>query len=126
MSWCVSPRVYPVWDSLRFLDLGGYFLSHVREVFHYNLFKYFLRPFLFLFLFGTPIIRMLVCLVLSQRSLRLSSILFIVFSLFCSLAVISTILSSSSLICSSALVIRSFHCIFHFSYCVAHLCLFVL
>ena len=45
----VSPRVYPVWDSLCFLDLGDYFLSHVREVFHYNLLKYFLRPFLLLF-----------------------------------------------------------------------------
>ena len=48
---------------------------------------------------------MLVCLMLSQRSLRLSSILFILFSLLCSLAVISTILSSSSLIHSSASVI---------------------
>ena len=38
---------------------------------------------------GTPIIRMLVYLVLSQRSLRLSSNLFILFSLFHSSAVIS-------------------------------------
>ena len=44
-----------------------------------------------------PIIQMLVHLMLSQRSLRLSSILFILFSLFCSSAVISIILSSSSL-----------------------------
>ena len=28
-----------------------YFLSHIREVFNYNLFKYFLSPFLFLFFF---------------------------------------------------------------------------
>ena len=104
MSWCVSPRVYPVWDSLCFLYLGDYFLSHVKEVFDYNLFKYFLRPFLFSSSSGTLIIRMLVCLVLSQRSLRLSSILFILFSLFCSSALISTLLSSSSLICSSASV----------------------
>ena len=41
-------------------------------------------------------------LISSQRSLRLSSVLFILFPLFCSLEVISTILSSSSLICSSA------------------------
>ena len=47
---------------------------------------------------GTPIIQMLVCLMLSQRSLRLSSILFLLFSLFYSPPVISTILSSSSLI----------------------------
>ena len=44
---------------------------------------------------------MLVCLILSQRSLRLSSVLFILFTLFCSSEVISTTLSSSSLICSS-------------------------
>ena len=52
-----------------------------------------------------PIIRMLVHLMLSQRSLRLASILFILFSFFCCAAVISTILSSSSLIRSSASVI---------------------
>ena len=34
-----------------FLDLGGYFLSHIREAFIYNLLKCFLIPFLFLFLF---------------------------------------------------------------------------
>ena len=50
----VSLWVYPVWYSLCFLDLIDYFLSHIREVFHYNLFKYFLRPFLFLFFFWDP------------------------------------------------------------------------
>ena len=45
---------------------------------------------------------MLVHLILSQRSLRASSVLFILSSLFCSSEVISTILSSSSLIRSSA------------------------
>ena len=39
MSWYVSPWVYPVWDSLHFLDLVVNFLSHVREIFDYNLFK---------------------------------------------------------------------------------------
>ena len=33
MSWGISPWVYPVWNSLGFLDLGGYFLPHFREVF---------------------------------------------------------------------------------------------
>ena len=51
------------------------------------------------------IIRMLVHLMLFQRSLRRHSILFILFSLFCSAVFISTLLSSRSLICSSALVI---------------------
>ena len=31
-----------------------YFLSHIREVFNYNLFKYFLSPFLSLFFFWDP------------------------------------------------------------------------
>ena len=49
MSWHVSPWVYPVWDSLRLLNLIDYFLFHVGEIFNYNLFKNFLIPFLFLF-----------------------------------------------------------------------------
>ena len=51
MSWGVSPWVYPVWDSLGFLDLGDYFLPHFREVFNYYLLKYFLIVFLFVFFF---------------------------------------------------------------------------
>ena len=54
VSWCVPPLVDPVWDSLRFLDLIDYFLSHVQEFFSYYLFKYFLRSFLFLFSFWNP------------------------------------------------------------------------
>ena len=50
MSWGVSPWVYPVWDSLGFLDLGDYFLPHFREVFNYYLLK-FLMVFLFVFFF---------------------------------------------------------------------------
>ena len=49
MSWHVSPWIYPLWDFLRFLHLINYFLSHIREVFNYNLLKYFLRSFLLLF-----------------------------------------------------------------------------
>ena len=45
---------------------------------------------------------MLVHLILSQRSLRLSLVLFILFTLLCSSELISTILSSSSLIHSPA------------------------
>ena len=41
-------------DSLRFLHLVDYFLSHISEVFNYNLFKYFLSAFLFLFFFWDP------------------------------------------------------------------------
>ena len=59
VSWCVPPWVYPAWDSLCFLDLVDYFLSHVREIFSYYLFKCFLGSFLSS-PSGTPIMRMLI------------------------------------------------------------------
>ena len=80
------------------------FLSLIWEAFGYNLFKYFLWPFLS-FPSGTPMMQMLVHLLLPNRSVRLSSILLIHFSLFFSVAVIYTTLSSISLIPSSASVI---------------------
>ena len=40
--------------SLCLLDLINYFLSCIREVFNYNLFKYFLSPLLFLFFLCHP------------------------------------------------------------------------
>ena len=43
-----------LYGTLHFLDLIDYFLSRIREVFKYNLFKYFLIPFLFLFFFWDP------------------------------------------------------------------------
>ena len=49
MSWGVSPWLYPVWDSLGFLNLGYYFLPHFKEVFNYYLLKYFFMAFLFVF-----------------------------------------------------------------------------
>ena len=98
LFWFILP------GRLCFPDLVDYFFSHVREVFSYYLFKYFLRSFLSS-LSGTPVMQMLVCLILSQMSLNLSSFLIILFSMFCSVAVISPILSSRSFICSYALVI---------------------
>ena len=60
------------------------------------------KIFSYLFFFscssGIPIIQMLVCLIWSQRSLRLSSVLFILFTLFCHSKKFPTILSSNSLI----------------------------
>ena len=53
MSWGVSPWVYPVWDSLGFLDLDDYFLPHFREVFNYYLLKYFLMVFLLVFFWNS-------------------------------------------------------------------------
>ena len=66
----------------------------------------FLGPLSLSFSSGTPIMQMLVHLILSQWLLMLSSFSFFhSFSIFCSVAAISTILSSRSLIHSSASVI---------------------
>ena len=45
----VFSRVYLVWGSLGFLNLGDYFFPYFREVFNYYLLKYFLMVFLFVF-----------------------------------------------------------------------------
>ena len=91
-----------LYGTLSFLDLIDYFLSHVRDIFNYNLFKDFLICLFFSFSSaGTPIIQLLVRLLMSQRSLRLSSVLFILFTLLCSSEVISIILSYRSLVHSS-------------------------
>ena len=104
MSWGVSSWVYPVWDSLGFLDLCDYFLPHFGEVFNYYLLKYFLMAFLFIF-FWDSYDSNVGAFNIAQRSLRLSSFLLILFSFFLSASFISTILSSTSLILSSASVI---------------------
>ena len=84
MSRGVPPWVYFIWYSLHFLDLSEWFLSHVREVFGYYLWNISSVPFSLSSPSGTPIIQMLVCLMLSQNSLRLSSFLFNLFYLlFC-------------------------------------------
>ena len=82
------------WLTISFLILGN-FLSIISS-------KIFSYPFFFCSSSGTPIFQMLVLLIFSQKSLRLSLVLFILFTLFCSSAVISTTLSSNSLIHSSA------------------------
>ena len=42
---------FTLYGTLHFLNLGGYFLSHVGEVFDYNLCEHFVNLFLFLFFF---------------------------------------------------------------------------
>ena len=76
----------------------------------------------------THIMWMLVHLKLSQRSLMLSLFVFILFYLFRYTVVISIILPSRSLISSSASVILLilYSVFLNFSYCIIHLCLFVL
>ena len=92
----------PLQDSLCLLDLVDYFLFHVAEIFNYNLFKFFLICFLLLFLFWDHCNSNIGAFDIIQRSLRLSSVLLNLSILFCSSEVISTILFSSSLVCSSA------------------------
>ena len=105
MSWGISPWIYPVWHSLGFLDLGGYFLPHVREVFNYYFLKYFLMAFLFVFFFWDSYDSNVGAfdIVPEVSEVVLISFNFFLFSL--SASFISTILSSTTLILSSASVI---------------------
>ena len=104
MSWGVLPWVYPVWDSLAFLDMDEYFLPHFREVFDYFLLKYFLMvsPFVF-FLWDAYDSNVGAFNIV----LEVSEVVLISFHsfLFLSVSFISTILSSTSLILSSVSVI---------------------
>ena len=103
MSWRVSPWIYPVWDSLHFLELIDCFLSHIAEVFNYNIFKYFLSPFLFLFFWDPYNSNVGVFNVDPEVSETVLNSFHS--SLFCSAVVISTILSLRSFVHSSAWVI---------------------
>ena len=71
---------------------------------------------------GTPMIQMLGHLTLSQRSLRLSSFLLILFSFFPSASFISTIISSTSLSLYSASLfyVSSLQSNVDLSYCIIH------
>ena len=101
---CVPPWIYSVWDSVHFLDLifSCLILGRFSSISSSNIFSGpFSSP------SGIPIKQMLHLLNVRYcpRGLRLSSFLFILFSLYCLVAVISSNLSSRSLICSSASVI---------------------
>ena len=104
MSWGILPWVYPVWDSLGFLDLGDYFLPHFRKVFNYYLLKYFLMVFLVVFFFWDSYDSNVGAFNIVPE---VSEVVFIsfIFSFFFSASFISTILSSTSLVLSSASVI---------------------
>ena len=82
MSCGVSPWVYPVWDSLGFLDLGDYFLHHFKELFNYYLVKYFLMVFLVVFFFWDSYDSNVGAFNIVPEVLRLSSFLLIHFSFF--------------------------------------------
>ena len=90
-----------LWISWTWVAISFPILGKVSTIISSSIFSW---PF-FLSSSGTPTIWMLGHLTLSQRFLRLSSFLLIVFSFFLSASFISTILSSTSLILSSASVI---------------------
>ena len=86
-----------------FVPLGlDYFLFHIGEFFNYNIFKIFPIPFLFLFFFWNPYNLIVGAFGIIPDVSGLSAVLFILFTLFCSSEGISIILSSISLIHSSA------------------------
>ena len=116
MSSSVSPWVYPVLDSLDFLDLSGYFLPHFREVFNYYLLKYFLMAFLFVFFFWDSYDSKVGAFDIVPEVSEVVLISFTSFSFLLFASFISTILSSTSLNLSSALVIL----LFDLSYCIIH------
>ena len=108
MSWGVLPWVCPVWVLwvswtwviISFPILGKFSTLISSSIFSWSFFLSSSS--------GSPMIQMLGHLTLSQRSLRLSSFLLIHFSFFLSDSFISTILSFTSLILSSASVILLF------------------
>ena len=104
LSMCLDMFLlwFTLYETLCFLDLINYFLSHIGEISTIIFSKFFSYPFFCSSSSGTSIMWMLVHLILFQRSLKLSSVLFFLFTLFCCSAVISTILSFNSLIHYSA------------------------
>ena len=109
MSWGVLPWVYPVgtlwvswtWVATSFPILGKFSTIISSSIFSWSFFLPSSS--------GTPIIQMLGYLTRSWRSfLRLSSFILIRFPFFLSDSFISTSLSSTSLILSSASVILLF------------------
>ena len=104
MSWVVWPWVYPVWDSLDFLDLRAYFLPKFREVFNCYL-KYFLKVFLFVFFFWDTYDSYIGAFNIVPKVSEIVLISFNLFLFFLSVSLISTILSFNYLILSSAYII---------------------
>ena len=119
MSWGISPWVYPVWDSLGFLDLCDYFLPHFREVFSYYLPEYFLMAFLFVFFFWD--FYDLNIGAMFHIVPKIPEVVLISFdSFFFSASFISTTLSSTSLpiFCLHYSTVGSLQSVFYLIYCI--------
>ena len=69
---------------------------------------------------GTPMIQMLGRLTLSQRSLRLSSFLLILFSFFLSASFISIFYLTYPIFCLSYSTVGSLQSVFYLIYCIIH------
>lgn len=110
--------IYVVWGSLCFLDLGGCFLSHAREVFSYHVFGYFSGS--FSLSFGTSIMWMFeFALKVCPRGLLncphwFHSVFFILFH--SSNSHHSVFQLTYPWFCLIYSAIDSFLCIFHFNY----------
>ena len=122
MSWGVLPWVYPVWESLGFLDLGDCFLPHLRDVFNYYLLKYFLMIFLCVFFFWDSYDSNIGVFNIVPEASEVILISFNSFLFFPLCSFISTILSSTSLILSASVILllvpsRVF---FYLIYCIIH------
>ena len=111
----MSVWVHLIWDPLCFLYLDICFLLQVWDVFSHNFIKDMFNPLLSLLL-------LLGYLMLSQWSLKLFPLRKMFFSFCCSDCVLSIILSSSWLMCSSissCLLFIPFNVLFfHLSYCI--------
>ena len=107
MSWYRSVWGHLVWDPLCFLYLDICFLIQVWEFFSYNFFKYIFDPLFSFFSFWNTYYVQIGMFYTTPQSLILLSF-FIWLSVCCFDWIISIILSSRSLILSSALFILLF------------------
>ena len=98
---------FVLFKTLCFLDVGDYFLSHIRNVFDCYLLNYFLTSFPSLLLFWDPYNSNvgLFNVVPEVSGTLLIFFIIIIFYLLCSAAEVSTILSSRSFIYSFFLVV---------------------
>ena len=120
MSWAVLPWVYPVWDPLGFFGLGGYFFPLLGKFWTITSSNIFPCPFFLSSSSGTPMISMLEHLTLSQRSLRLSSLLVILFSSLLNLFPPFYFLPHYPIFCLSYSTFASPQSAFDLSYCIIH------
>ena len=82
VSWFRSIQFQPFWSPLGLLGLDVHFSTQVQEVFSHCCFKYTFFPFLSLISFWNSHNENLFLFIVSHNSCRLSSLIFIVFSLF--------------------------------------------